>query len=372
MNSRQRLWAALHHQPVDRVPANVTYYMGGFARANFSYADGEDHWRRHLGTYTRFGFDPLIGVGGSEAMPWRLSDPRRWDVQVETDYTAPGLTRETYTVHTPAGMLRTVYGDEPGESHWQIEPLVKGEEDLAAFAYLPGPKADIQGINRNVRRLGDEGLGFVSVNGIWQQACYIRRMEEMATDPFVRPEWTRRYLDIVGGYLAQQAEALCRSEAEALFINESYLGMGMSRAMFDEFVRPYDERLIQIARRSGKLVLYHDCGKGNALLERFVDMGISYLETVNPRAASGDMDPADVKRRIGGTVCLRGGFNHHLISRGTPEEIEQEVVDCLRTLARGGGYILCPAGPIENDTPMANLVAFAEAAQRHCGDYGAD
>jgi uroporphyrinogen decarboxylase len=145
--------------------------------------------------------------------------------------------------------------------------------------------------------------------------------------------------------------------------------MGLSPKVFAEFVRPYDERLIRIAKGAGKLVLYHDCGRCDALLETFVEMGIDYLESLNPRSASGDVDPAEAKRRIGHQVCLRGGFNHQILSFGTVEEVRQEVRYCLDTLSPGNGYILCPAGPLDADVRMENLEAFAEAARDLCSAY---
>jgi uroporphyrinogen-III decarboxylase len=146
--------------------------------------------------------------------------------------------------------------------------------------------------------------------------------------------------------------------------------MGLSRKLFDEFVRPYDQRFIEIAKEAGKLILYHDCGYCNALLESFAEMTIDYLEPLNPLAASGDVDPADAKARIGDQVCIRGGFNHELLTWGTTEEIRREAEMCLENLSPGGGYILCPAGPLDADVKMENLDAFAQAAADLCGQFG--
>ena len=370
MHSRERLVAAIRRQEVDRVPANITYYTQDFSQAHFPMREGQDRREAHLEAYTRFGFDPLIGVGGGEARPWRVSDPGRWEVTEESRQTPEGYLQIHYRVQTPAGDLDTVYTQENQLSGWQEEPLVKDEGNLAALAYLPRPHVDVEEVDAAVDRLGDRGLGYIGVNGLWQQACYLRDMAEMAMDPLIRPEWAERYLGIVGGYLAEQAEALCRSKAEAFFINESYLGMGMSPRMFDRFVRPHDERLIQIAKDAGKLVLYHDCGLGRALLERFADMGIDYLETLTPPGAQGDIELEDARRRIGDRVCFRGAFNQQVLETGTPADIEAEVLRCLETMAPGRGYILCPSGPILGSVPMDNLQAFADAAREHCGRYG--
>jgi uroporphyrinogen decarboxylase len=369
MNSKERLLAALRHQPVDRVPANITYYMAAFRRLHFPSEPEQDPFEEALATHTRFGFDPLIGLGGGAGRPWQQNDPGRWTSRQERGSNGDG-DLITYIIETPAGELSTTYNAPAGMSGWQMAPLIKEERDLDALAYLPAPSIDVEGINARWEQLGERGLGMVSINGIWQEACYLRGMEEMAMDPYLRPEWARAFLGRLADHLALQAEALCRSKVETFFINESYVGMGLSPKVFDEFVRPYDERFVRVAKDAGKLVLYHDCGLANALLESFAQMGIDYLEPLNPKAASGDVDPADAKRRIGAQVCIRGGFNHELLTWGSPEDVRREATYCLETLAPGGGYILCPAGPLDADVRMENLVAFAEAAQELGGQYG--
>lgn len=367
MNPKQRLLSAIRREPVDRVPANIYYYMSEFYDAHLAprLAGYADHFEAQLASQAMFGFDPLIGLGGG-GRPWLLQDPGRWEVRLE-ERQANGDTIRTYMVDTPAGSLRTVYGERPGHSGWQIEPLVKEADDLRKLDYMPLPPIDADQIAQKWAQLGERGLGWVSVNGIWQQACYIRGMTQMAMDPYLDPGWAHAYLGRLCDYLAQQAELLCRTPVETFYINESYVGMGLSPKVFDAFVRPYDERLIRIAKGAGKYVLYHDCGRADALLESFVDMGIDYLEPVTPRAAGGDLDPADVARRIGDKVCIRGGVNHQVMTYGTPGEVREEVRRCLEVFAPGGGYMLSPSAAINLDVPYANLEAFAQAAQELCG-----
>ncbi len=375
MNSKERLLAALRLDAVDRVPANITYYIAEFYNANLAplLTEYEDPFEARLASETLFGFDPLVGLGSAGHLPWRMQDPERWDTRSEVAYHGDD-TLTTYTMSTPAGTLTTVYGERPGHSGWQIEPMIKEEGDLAALEFLPEPHPHpsdlLATIQRRWEQLGDRGLGMVSVNGIWQQACYLRGMEQMAMDPYLNPEWTHRFLGMLCDWLAAQAELLCQSPVETFFINESYVGMGLSRTVFDGFVKPYDQRLAQIAKAAGKYVLYHDCGKANALLESMLDIGIDYLEPITPIDASGDLDPADVKRRVGDKICLRGGVNHEIITHGTPEEIHDEVRHALDILAPGGGYMLCPSAPFDRDVPMENLEAFSQAAQELCGEYG--
>ncbi len=371
MNSKQRLLAALRREAVDRVPANITYYIREFYDAHLAprLTQYTDPFEARLASETIFGFDPLVGVGGAGHVPWHMQEPGRWDVESAVSR-SNGDTLTTYTVHTPAGNLTTVYGERPGHSGWQVEPLIKNAEDLAALAYIPEPTIDQDAVAARWTQLGDRGLGMVSVSGIWQHACYLRGMEQMAMDPYLDPGWTRSFFAQLTEWLVQGAELLCQSPVETFFINESYVGMGLSLKVYDGFVKPYDQELVRIAKDAGKYVLYHDCGKANALLESMVSMGIDYLEPIAPIGGSGDLDPADVKRRIGGQVCLRGGVNHGIVTHGTPAEVRAEVRHALDILAPGGGYMLCPSAPFDNDVPIENLEAFADAARELCGEYG--
>ena len=364
MNSRQRLLATIRREDTDRVPFNITYYMPGFYEAHFRPRPEQDSWEAHLNAQTRFGFDPLIGVGSASGPLWQVQQPGRWVAREQSVERRNGARLVTYVIHTPLGSLSTVHHMEGEYAGWQIEPLIKREDDLALLEHLPDAVIDSEAIDQRVRTLGDRGLGFASISGIWQQACLMRGMAQIALDLYERPRWANRFLSVIAEWLAEEIVAICRTSAETVFINESFLGMGMSGSLFEEYIRPFDQKLVHLAKAAHKLVLYHNCGRCNAVLEQTADMGIDYLEPLNPRAASGDVDPADVKGRIGDRVCLRGGFNHQLMSSGKPQDIQEEVRSCLERLAPGGGYILCPAGPVQSETPMENLVAFAEAAKR--------
>jgi uroporphyrinogen-III decarboxylase len=369
MTPKERLLSAIQRQSVDRVPANIYYYIPQFYDAHLApqLAQYADPFEAKLASQTMFGFDPLIGLGQG-GLPWHIQDPGRWDVRVE-ERQSNGDTLRTYTIDTPAGSLRTVYGERPGHSGWQIEPLIKEADDLDRLAYLPVDPIDGERIAQRWAQMGERGLGWLGVYGIWQQACYVRGMTQMAMDPYLDPGWTHTFLGRLCDHLAAQAEILCRTPVETFYINESYVGMGLSRQVFDAFVRPYDQRLIDIAKEAGKYVLYHDCGRADALLESFVEMGIDYLEPVTPIAAGGDLDPADVVCRIGDKVAIRGGVNHRVMTYGTPEEVREEVRHCLDVFAPGGGYVLSPSAAINLDVPYANLEAFAQAAQAYCGRF---
>ena len=69
-------------------------------------------------------------------------------------------------------------------------------------------------------------------------------------------------------------------------------------------------------------------------------------------------------------IAFVGGFDvQRLLPRGQVEEVRQGVLDVMRNLATGGGYIFSPAHYILADVPVQNIYAMLEA-QRDFGTYG--
>jgi len=52
--------------------------------------------------------------------------------------------------------------------------------------------------------------------------------------------------------------------------------------------------------------------------------------------------------------------NQHTLPFGTVEDVKREVVENLRILGRGGGYILAPCHNMQANTPPENVAAMYE------------
>ena len=87
--------------------------------------------------------------------------------------------------------------------------------------------------------------------------------------------------------------------------------------------------------------------------------------------ATGTKDLAEAKRRVGGRVCLIGGFDqyHHLL--GCSEaETRAAVRRCFEAAGEGGGFILSPSDHFF-DADLSLIAAYAEEAS-HCTYWGGE
>jgi len=100
------------------------------------------------------------------------------------------------------------------------------------------------------------------------------------------------------------------------------------------------------------------------LLERIADMKPDAMETFTPVGMGGDVNLREAKRRVGGRVCMIGGFDQaHFLAGCTPEQTRAEVRRCFAEAGSGGGFILSPSDHFF-DADLELLEAFADEARQ--------
>jgi uroporphyrinogen decarboxylase len=74
------------------------------------------------------------------------------------------------------------------------------------------------------------------------------------------------------------------------------------------------------------------------------------------------MDITGIKRRYGKRISLIGNIDlGYTLTRGTPDEVRDEVRQRIRDLAPGGGYAVSSSNSVPEYVPLANFNAMREA-----------
>ena len=98
------------------------------------------------------------------------------------------------------------------------------------------------------------------------------------------------------------------------------------------------------------------------ILELLLEIGSTALETLTPPSMGGDVDLAEVKKRVGRKVALIGGFDQfNGFENASPDETRKLVRRCFETAGAGGGYIMNPSDHFFEGS-VANLEAYADEA----------
>jgi uroporphyrinogen decarboxylase len=130
--------------------------------------------------------------------------------------------------------------------------------------------------------------------------------------------------------------------------------------VWDELIRPGEQREYDLVHAWGKHVWVQSCGKIDRLIPRLVEMGVDVLNPVQPEC----MDLAALKRDHGHKLAFWGGINtQQLLPFGPPAAVRAAARQTRDLLAAGGGYILAPAQDVQADVPFANLDALLDVAR---------
>jgi uroporphyrinogen decarboxylase len=126
-----------------------------------------------------------------------------------------------------------------------------------------------------------------------------------------------------------------------------------------EFFLPWMRKMIALAHDAGAYAFHHSDGAVRKIIPDMIDAGIDVLNPIQWRCAG--MEREGLKRDFGERLVFHGGVdNQQTLPFGTPDDVRREVLDNLRILGAGGGYILAPCHNIQPVTPVENILALYE------------
>lgn len=175
-----------------------------------------------------------------------------------------------------------------------------------------------------------------------------------------RPDFVRELLRIVTDKLIEYLDFCWAEEGLAWpkdFAWTDDLAVSLSAATFRDVVLPSEKRLR--FHFDGRASL-HMCGKTDHLLEIFRDdLAIHELQGFGY-----EVDLDRIGEVLGGRVVLIGNVNPMLIHAGTPDAVRAATRRVIETLGPRGGLIIQDGNNIPPGSPLANINAMMEAAER--------
>lgn len=140
-------------------------------------------------------------------------------------------------------------------------------------------------------------------------------------------------------------------------------GLLLSPMHFREFFVPYLKRLVEGIKAMGVPVIMHNDGQIWDILDDIVDCGINALHPVE-RAAG--MDLKKVKEKYKGKLTPIGNVNNkETMASANPEDVRNEVLECLREAAPGGGYIISTDHSIHDLIPYENVKCLIDTVREY-------
>jgi uroporphyrinogen decarboxylase len=248
---------------------------------------------------------------------------------------------------------------QPGERGIE-EALGLAEPRLDADGLLPQVLQQYRYYWKHLDRKYIEGYGYLEgfafAMGPVETAALVVGYENFLLGLHDFPEQIHRLLERVTAFTIRwlRAQEQVNGRLKRIYLFD-HTPARVGPQHFEEFVFPYLARVC--AEFSSALKIFHICERNiRHVLPRLADLGIQVLYFA--------ADISEVKKAVGGRVCLMGNLNPiELILRGTPEQVRAEGRRCMEMGRRdGGAYLLAPSGAFIPGTPAANIQAITEAA----------
>lgn len=342
MTSRERILGTLNRLPLDRLACDMWATEETVAQLMVHRgAKSEDE------LYEGLGIDKVLSFKAPyknlPAVPPGINTVDEWGVQ----YRSIPYDRGTY-LETALSPLATL-------------------ETLEQFETFPWPAPDwfdYDALGRRVREksLRPRMLNFISLFEVYTA---MRGFEKALMDLYIEKELAHFALDRIRDIQLAYIERSLDAAGDGIDIVYFSDDMGMQdRQLFgtdiwDEFIGPSAERIIDLVHRRGKKLFYHTDGSAPEIVDRLVGMGIDILNPI--QYVCPGMERERLKKLYGKKVIFHGAVeNQKVLPFGSPEDVRRETEACMRLLGAGGGYIVASCHNLQPNTPVENIMAMYE------------
>ena len=256
-------------------------------------------------------------------------------------------------------------------------PAAMSKVHWAALAHSPWDHAGDDGfwdtLRANtlaLRESSDRAIMVVVGCNLFEWGTFLRRMDNFLMDLVAEPENVEAFLEPLMTIHLRTLEKVCASVGDIVDVCRFGDDLGtdtgpfMAPATYRSLFKKHHARLCDYVHKHSTMHTFlHSCGSIHALLPDLIEAG---FDVINPvQTACRDMDPARLKREFGKDITFWGGGvdTRNVLNHGTPETVRADVLERLKILAPGGGFVFNTIHNILPDVPPENIVAMFEAVE---------
>lgn len=415
MTSRERLQAALNHQPVDRLCVDfgaggqTGMAAGAVHRLRQAVLGPSEHRVKVIEPYQMLGeIDEelrqaldldVVGIHPPKTMFGFKNEG--WKPFTMNDGT-PVLVPELFNV-TPAE-----------DGGWHIYP--EGDTSVPPSARMPSNSYFFDSVNRqppcdeaelepadnceefgllsaeDVRHFASEaqrwhaqsaygiymtlpGMGFGDIALVpapWMKHPKgLRGVEEWYVATHTRRDFVRRVFERQCEFALKNIEQLAAAvgdRAQVVFVSGTDFGtqtglfcsVSTYRELYQPFHKAVNDRIHKLTRWK---TFIHSCGAVYPLIPEFIEAGFDVLNPVQCSAKG--MEARRLKREFGKDLVFWGGGvdTQKTLPFGTPDEVYREVRERIDIFSEGSGFVFNSTHNVLGNVPVENILAMFRAIQ---------
>lgn len=408
--SRERILAAIHHQPSDQVPvdmgatpssgisaiaySNLLQYLGRVDLPVLIYDVVQQLAQPDLTILDQFGID-VLDIGrtfndqSSDWIPTTLANG------------APAFYPKWFKPTKLEDGSFVTYDDD-GKRILSRMPIGANFFDQTYFPYVDGYPDSYENLDAEMHRImwardahspwdhsgeddfwqklrentlklrqnTDKALLVVCGCNLFEWGTFLRRMDNFLMDLMCDPENVEKLLDQLMIRHLATLEKVCKAVGDIVDIIRFGDDLGMSSGPFmdadtyRELFKPRHKILCDYVKSHSKMHTYiHSCGSISLLMPDMIEAGIEIFNPVQTNAYM--MQPDFLKKEFGNECTFWGGGIETVgtLNVGTPAQIRKQVLERLEIFSPGGGFVFNTVHNILPDVPPENILAMFEAVK---------
>ncbi len=360
MTSRERVLAALHRKPVDRVPyiehlvdSDVAFGAAGFFGSLIA----------QLKIGRALGFSGIIND---------LKEARKAQ-NTEVPILTPGVVNVMSAAEPIISEILnrdniTFWGSFGCFSDYTIYMLdqTKPELGLSADGIIK-KKSDLKKlIFRDIDEVIDQAKHFLKYKGDFAACAMIYlgidpTWHSMGFETFSMAliqdqELVEAVIGKISDWYAAVAEELCKLDFDFIWAADDiayHTSPMFSPKSYREVLLPHTRK---VAEKITKPWIYHSDGNLMPLLDDLLSQGMNAIHPLEP----GSMDVKELKNRYGDQVAFVGNISVDTLERGSIDEIKHEVNEAIDIIGPGYGYLMSSSNSITPNCKAENVKAMVE------------
>lgn len=412
LTSRDRLHATLNHQPVDRVCVDfgataVTGIAASIVSRLRARLLGDTQYRVRviepyqmlgevdeqlrdalgidvMGVYARTN---MFGFENRGWKPFRLFDGT--DVLVPEDFNVQADANGDLLMYPEGDVQVPPSGRMPRGGHFfdaipRQEPIVEEELDprnnLEEFTLLS--EKDLQHLRGQAEAALAAGKGAIMgvpgtafgdialVPAVWRKHTRgIRAIEEWYVSTSARRDYVYKVFEGQCEVALKNLDLLVKTLGDLVqvgFVTGTDFGaqhsLFISRKAYRDLFMPFHRTVNDyIHRHTSWKTFNHSCGCVSDLIPDFIEAGFDILNPV--QTSTRGMEPDRLKREYGKDLVFWGGGvdTQRTLPFGTPGQVYDEVLERVRILNEGGGFVFNAIHNIQANVPIENVEALFRA-----------
>jgi uroporphyrinogen decarboxylase len=343
VTKRERVIAAIHHEPIDRVPISDSFWEDTITRwHDEGLPDGTTPRE-----YFDFDIYPLSIDPSPGFTPELLSEEAGWlTLRDRFGYTAKKQRGKSRTIDYLSHPVSDPDSWPAVRAMFDLEHRLERQEGRALiddegfpFRTTAAPTWD-EAVAKIDRARNEDYYLLALAYGPHETCWRLRGFTQTLMDLVDRPELLSEIAEVYMSYLIAVIDRCLTSGArfDGFMMVEDVAGtrgMLFSPAIWREVYRSQVARLGEFLKRRGIHFWTHGCGNAEAIFEDLIDCGI---EVYNPLEAKSGLDVSKLRVTWGDRLAYHGNIDCVAMS-GPEAELEEEIERKVTPFRCNGGYV---------------------------------